>query len=173
MYQIEKVQGDITRVHTDCIVNAANTWLHGGGGVDGAIHRAAGPELSAECAEYVQENGLLPTGNVMHTTGGDLPVKGVIHTVGPIYREHLPEEADRLLLSCYRNAMAMAESMHYRSIAFPNISTGIYGFPRERAAQLVCRGLKLWQSENWNFVSRVLLVCFDGENLAFYQKYCS
>ena len=173
MYQIETIQGDVTKVRTDCIVNAANTWLHGGGGVDGAIHRAAGPVLGDACAEYVREHGLLPTGQVMHTGGGHIPVKGIIHAVGPVYREHLPDESDRLLQACYRNALVLAESLQYGSIAFPNISTGVYGFPKDRAAEVVCSGLHTWQTENWTFVRRVILVCFDDVNLAFYQKSCS
>ena len=133
---VEKA-GDITREAVDAIVNAANSSLLGGGGVDGAIHRAGGPEILAECrrireTQYPQG---LPTGEAVITTGGRLPAKHVIHTVGPIYGQHGGDEP-RLLAACYENAIALAAKHGLETIAFPAISTGVYGYPKEEAQQV-------------------------------------
>jgi O-acetyl-ADP-ribose deacetylase (regulator of RNase III) len=130
--------GDITREEVDAIVNAANSGLMGGGGVDGAIHRVGGPEILAECRQIRarQYPEGLPTGEAVITTGGHLPAKHVIHTVGPVYGRHAGEEA-RLLASCYERSLALAAQHALRTIAFPAISTGIYGYPREEAAVVV------------------------------------
>ncbi len=129
--RIEIVEADITTLAVDAIVNAANSSLLGGGGVDGAIHRAAGPELHAECRTL----GGCATGAARITRGYRLPARWVIHTVGPVWRGGAHDE-DALLASCYRSVMALAGKHHLRTIAFPAISTGIYGFPFERAAQI-------------------------------------
>ena len=129
--------GDITREDVDAIVNAANSSLMGGGGVDGAIHRAGGPEILAAC-ERIRESTYpdgLPTGEAVITTGGKLPATFVIHTVGPIYGQHGGEEA-RLLANCYANSIALAASHGLATIAFPAISTGIYGYPKDEAARV-------------------------------------
>ena len=131
--------GDITREVVDAIVNAANASLLGGGGVDGAIHRAGGPSILSECREirrtrYPQG---LPTGEAVITTGGKLPAKHVIHTVGPIYSRHSPPEAAALLAACYENAIAVAAQHRLSTIAFPAISTGVYGYPKDEAARVV------------------------------------
>ena len=131
---IELVQGDITRLSRDAIVNAANSGLLGGGGVDGAIHRAAGPEL----AEHCRTLGGCPPGEARLTPGFRLPARFVIHTVGPVWRGGQADE-DRLLASCYRQCLALAEDQGLETIAFPAISTGIYGFPPERAAAIAVR----------------------------------
>ncbi|HWH70050.1 MAG TPA: O-acetyl-ADP-ribose deacetylase, partial [Candidatus Sulfotelmatobacter sp.] len=128
MNKIEIMEGDITKQKVDAIVNAANTTLLGGGGVDGAIHRAAGPALLQECRKL----GGCPTGEARITQGYNLPAKWVIHTVGPVWRDGRHHE-DELLANCYRNALALAEQHGIKTIAFPAISTGAYGFPLEQA----------------------------------------
>lgn len=129
--------GDITREAVDAIVNAANPTLLGGGGVDGAIHRAAGPDILAECQAIRRSRypDGLPTGHAAITTGGKLPARFVIHTVGPVYGQHGGEEA-RLLGDCYRNCIALAAEHGLRTIAFPAISTGVYGYPKAEAARV-------------------------------------
>lgn len=152
--RIEVVEGDITRQTVDAIVNAANTSLLGGGGVDGAIHRVAGPELLEEC----QMLGGCATGQAKITKGYRLPAKWVIHTVGPVWRDGRHGE-DELLASCYRSCFALAEQHHLRTIAFPSISTGAYGFPMDRAARIAVRETQQFLERNTS-VERVLLVCF-------------
>ena len=129
--------GDITREHVDAIVNAANSSLMGGGGVDGAIHRAGGPAILEECRRIraTRYPGGLPTGKAVITTGGLLVARHVIHTVGPVYGDHRGEEP-RLLAACYENSIALAVRHGLRSIAFPAISTGVYGYPKEEAARV-------------------------------------
>jgi O-acetyl-ADP-ribose deacetylase len=131
-------EGDITRVPADAIVNAANSALAGGGGVDGAIHRAGGPEIMRELDGIRQEIGRCPAGSAVATSGGRLPAKYVFHTVGPVYRDGKHGEAE-LLASCYRRCLAMAEERALRVISFPAISTGVYGYPVEDAARVAIR----------------------------------
>jgi O-acetyl-ADP-ribose deacetylase len=152
--RLEVVEGDITKQVVDAIVNAANTTLLGGGGVDGAIHRAAGPELLEECRKL----GGCATGQAKITKGYRLPAKWVIHTVGPVWRDGRHGEED-LLASCYRSCFALATEHRIRTIAFPSISTGAYGFPMERAAQIAVREAKRFLGGNAT-VERVVLVCF-------------
>ncbi len=152
--RIEIVEGDITRQAVDAIVNAANTTLLGGGGVDGAIHRAAGPELLEECRGI----GGCPTGQARITKGYRLPAKWVIHTVGPVWRDGNHHE-EVLLSSCYQSCFAVAEEHGIRSIAFPSISTGAYGFPMERAARIAVRETRAFLENDKQF-EKVLLVCF-------------
>jgi len=135
--RIEVVEGDVTKLRVDAIVNAANTTLLGGGGVDGAVHRAAGPELLEECRKL----GGCPTGQARITKGYKLPAKWVIHTVGPVWRDGKHGEDD-LLAGCYRNSLALAEQNGVKTIAFPSISTGAYGFPMERAAKTAVTEIK-------------------------------
>jgi O-acetyl-ADP-ribose deacetylase len=154
--RIEVVEGDITKQAVDAIVNAANTTLLGGGGVDGAIHRAAGPELLAECRTL----GGCATGQAKITRGYRLPAKWVIHTVGPVWRDGQYGEDD-LLASCYRSCFALAAQHGIRTIAFPSISTGAYGFPLERAAHIAARETRVFLERN-SSVGKVLLVCFGS-----------
>jgi O-acetyl-ADP-ribose deacetylase (regulator of RNase III) len=156
--------GDITREEVGAIVNAANSSLMGGGGVDGAIHRAGGPEILAACerireAEYPDG---LPTGEAVITTGGKLPAKFVIHTVGPIYGRHGGEEA-RLLAACYENSIALAAARGLTTIAFPAISTGVYGYPKDEAARVSRAAVEL-ALEAHSAIVEVRLVFFSEED---------
>jgi len=160
--EITPVLADITTLEVEAIVNAANWALQGGGGVDGAIHRAAGPELAFAGRAMAP----CPTGEARTTPGFDLfpPVRFIIHTVGPVWREHAPDEADRLLVACYQASLAEADRLGARSLAFPAISTGVFGFPPERAAPLAVTALRSATS-----VERVLLAAFDAATLARYE----
>jgi len=158
---IEAVRGDITRLEVDAIVNAANSSLLGGGGVDGAIHRAAGPELVAECRTLY---GCEP-GQAKATGGYRLPARYVIHTVGPVWNGGGKGEAETLA-SCYRESLKVAEGLGVRTIAFPAISTGIYGYPREDAAEIAVRET-IAAAERFD---RVLLVAFDEETFELYRE---
>ena len=155
--RIEVVEGDITELHVDAIVNAANSTLLGGGGVDGAIHDAAGPELLAECRTL----GGCPTGEARITRGYRLPAKHVVHTVGPVWSGGGRGE-DELLASCYRNSLALAAANGLRTIAFPAISTGAYGFPARRAASTAVREVGDFLERN-DAVEKVTFVCFGPE----------
>ncbi len=152
--RIEVVEGDITRQQVDAIVNAANSSLLGGGGVDGAIHRAAGPDLLAECRTL---NGCA-TGQAKITKGYNLPAKWVIHTVGPVWHGGNNNE-DNLLAQCYRNSLTLAVEHGIKTIAFPSISTGVYGFPMERAAQISATEIKQFLEQDQT-IKKVTLVCF-------------
>ncbi len=152
--RISVVEGDITRQAVDAIVNAANTTLLGGGGVDGAIHRAAGPELLKECRTI----GGCPTGEARLTKGYKLPAQWVIHTVGPVWGGGSQDE-DALLANCYRNSLSLAVQNQIRTIAFPAISTGAYGFPLERAARIALREILAFLQSHPE-IDKVLMVCF-------------
>lgn len=152
--RLQLVEGDITRLAVDAIVNAANSTLLGGGGVDGAIHRAAGPEL----LEFCRGLGGCPTGEAKLTPGFRLPARFVIHTVGPVWHDGANDE-DELLTRCYRNSLALAVAHGLRTIAFPAISTGVYGFPLDRAARIAVRECRAFLSGNPAF-ERIQLVCF-------------
>lgn len=155
MERIHIIQGDITKIEADAIVNAANRTLLGGGGVDGAIHRAAGPELLEECRKL---NGC-ETGEAKITKGYKLPAKYVIHTVGPVWKGGDKNE-DQLLASCYRNSLKLAVENGIKTIAFPSISTGAYRFPVERAARIAMQEISEFLRED-SSIEKVFMVCFD------------
>jgi O-acetyl-ADP-ribose deacetylase (regulator of RNase III) len=164
MATIEIVEGDITRMRVDAIVNAANTALRGGSGVDGAIHRTAGPRLLAACRDL----GGCPTGRARITPGFDLPARWVIHTPGPVWEGGAGGEDD-LLEACYYNALMLASLYDARSVAFPAISTGAYGFPVERAAGIAVRTTAAFLDDD-AAIDRVYFVCHGGHSLAAHRK---
>jgi O-acetyl-ADP-ribose deacetylase (regulator of RNase III) len=163
MAELIALQGDITRQNVDAIVNAANTSLLGGGGVDGAIHRAAGPELLAACRKL---HGC-STGDAKATPGFNLPAKWVFHAVGPVWHGGHRDE-DNLLAACYRRCLELALQHQVRSIAFPAISTGVYSFPADRAARIAVDTVR--QHAGSMGVDTVIFVCFSGETLEIYNK---
>lgn len=166
--RITLLQGDITKLKVDAVVNAANSSLMGGGGVDGAIHRAGGPVILDECREIVARQGRCATGEAVITSGGNLPAKLVIHTVGPIWRGGSSNE-EQLLANAYLNSLKLALKNEVETIAFPNISTGVYGFPKERAAAIAIQTVSGFLASN-QAISRVYFVCFDDENYALYRR---
>jgi O-acetyl-ADP-ribose deacetylase (regulator of RNase III) len=157
------VQGDITRLTVDAIVNAANRTLLGGGGVDGAIHRAAGPELLAECRGL----GGCPTGQARLTSGHRLPARHVIHTVGPVYRDGRSGEPE-LLRSCYRESLRLASEAGLETVAFPAISTGVYGYPRAEACDVAVATVSEWLATHALPVT-VTFCCFEARDAALYR----
>ncbi len=162
--RIRIVEGDITKQEVDAIVNAANTSLLGGGGVDGAIHRAAGPQL----LEETRQIGGCPTGEARVSKGYRLPAKWVIHTVGPIWRGGNRNE-DKLLASCYRNSLTAAVELGAKTVAFPSISTGAYGFPLERATEIALKGTMDFMKKD-DTIEQVVFVCFGERGLTVYQE---
>jgi O-acetyl-ADP-ribose deacetylase (regulator of RNase III) len=159
------VQGDITGQAVDAIVNAANSSLMGGGGVDGAIHRAGGPAILEECKAIVARQGRLPTGQAAITTAGRMPARHVVHTVGPVWRGGTAHE-DELLAAAYRNSLALAAANGCRTVAFPSISTGAYGFPIERAARIALR--TLIEEVPKHSLDEVRMVLFAASDLDVY-----
>jgi len=164
--RIHLLRGDITELAVDAIVNAANSSLLGGGGVDGAIHRAAGPALLEECERVRARQGGCRTGEAVITGAGRLPARFVIHTVGPTW---MGGEGAPLLAAAYRNCLRLALENQVRTIAFPNISTGIFGFPKERAAEIALEEVRRFLSELAPELE-VTFVCFDSENYAIYER---
>lgn len=166
--RIQLVQGDITRQPVAAIVNAANSSLLGGGGVDGAIHRAGGPQILEECRAIRARQGGCKTGEAVITTGGQLPAAHVIHTVGPVWNGGQKGEPD-LLASCYRNSLGLAAKNQLESVAFPGISTGIYGYPKQEAADIAVREVRQWLAAH-DFPKSVLFVAFDDESRRAYER---
>jgi O-acetyl-ADP-ribose deacetylase (regulator of RNase III) len=167
--KIEVVKGDITQLKVDAIVNAANSSLLGGGGVDGAIHLAGGPTIVEECMRIVERQGYLKTGKAVITTAGNLPAKFVIHTVGPIWSGGRKCEEIRLT-ECYRNSLQLAVNNGLKTIAFPGISTGVYGFPKEPAARIALDSIVDFLNGN-ETIEKVYLVCYNDENYDLMVKY--
>jgi len=168
LQNINVVQGDITQIEGGAIVNAANTSLLGGGGVDGAIHRKGGAEILAECQKIRAKQGGCPIGEAVVSTAGKLPAQYVIHTVGPTWIGGQNNE-EILLEKAYRNSFKLAERLELKSIAFPNISTGIYRFPKQLAAQIALKSI-VDELRTAQFVKEVVFVCFDEENFKIYQN---
>jgi len=168
MEKIESIKGDITKIKVEAIVNAANSSLMGGGGVDGAIHRAGGPTILEECRKIIAKQGSCETGEAVITTGGNLPAKFVIHTVGPVWNNGKKNEA-ALLAACYQNSLKLAIEHNLSSIAFPNISTGIYGYPKEEAARIAINAVTQFLDQN-DLITKVYFVCFDEENYQLYES---
>ena len=166
--KIELIKGDITKIEVDAIVNAANSGLRGGGGVDGAIHRAGGSSILEECNRIRETQGGCPTGDAVITTAGNLPAKYVIHTVGPIWSGGNQGEAE-LLENAYFNSLKLANKNLLHSVSFPNISTGVYGFPKVLAAEIAFKKVKEFMAVN-DLPSQVIFVCFDDENYAIYNN---
>ncbi|MCK5470412.1 MAG: O-acetyl-ADP-ribose deacetylase [Cyclobacteriaceae bacterium] len=164
MRSIKVIKGDITKMHVDAIVNAANSGLKGGGGVDGAIHRAGGPAIMEECRKI----GGCPTGEAVITTAGNLPAKFVIHTVGPVWGGGNKNE-EKLLANAYYNSLNLAMGNGLKSIAFPNISTGVYGFPKDLASSIAIETTRNFLNSQKSAIE-VTFVCFDDENYNLYKK---
>jgi len=165
---IKLVFGDITKIPVDAIVNAANSSLLGGGGVDGAIHRAGGKAILNECMKIRERVGGCPPGEAVITNAGKLPAKFVIHTVGPIWKGGMRNE-DQLLANAYTNSLKLAVDNGAKTISFPNISTGVYSFPKERAANIAVAAVSKFLKQDRSPVE-VLFVCFDRENYEIYER---
>src|SRR4030095_3450394 len=168
MSKIELIKGDITKITVDAIVNAANSSLMGGGGVDGAIHRAGGPAILEECRKIIAKQGSCKTGDAVITTAGNLPAKFVIYTVGPVGNYAKKNEAE-LLVACYQNSLKLAAKHELSSIAFPNISTGIYGYPKKEAAKIAINTVTEFLNQS-DLITKVYFVCFDEENYQLYDS---
>lgn len=165
---IEVIKGDITKSQLDCIVNAANTSLLGGGGVDGAIHRAGGKAILDECIKIRNKQGNCPVGEAVITTAGNLKAKYVIHTVGPVWNGGANNEEEKLK-SCYTNSMKLALESNIKSISIPNISTGIYRYPKKEAAYTAINSVVEFITRNKSIL-HVQFVCFDDENYEIYEE---
>lgn len=165
---IEIIQADITTVKADAIVNAANATLLGGGGVDGAIHRAGGSSILEECKQIRSRQGGCKTGEAVITTAGNLQADFVIHTVGPVWHDGDNKE-DELLANCYKNSLALAAQYHLKTIAFPGISTGVYRFPLYRAAEIAIDTVSKFLTHH-NGIEKVYFVCFDHLNFEIYKS---
>lgn len=168
MERIEVIKGDITKTEADAIVNAANSSLMGGGGVDGAIHRAGGPSILEECMRIAESTGGCPPGEAVITGGGKLPAKYVIHTVGPVWRGGIQGE-EKALRNCYVNSLNLAAKNACRTIAFPNISTGVYGYPKDLAADISMRAVREYLKGNKE-IERVIFVCNDDDNFSYMKE---
>lgn len=164
----ELILGDITKVQADAIVNAANSSLMGGSGVDGAIHRAGGKTILEECRKIVALHGECPTGQAVITTAGNMPSKFVVHTVGPVWHGGQHNEAQKLA-DCYRNSLQIAVDNCCKTVAFPNISTGVYRYPKREAAKIAVDTVNEFLT-NSSFIEKVIFVCFDNENAIIIQQ---
>lgn len=167
--RIQIIKGDITKVKADAIVNAANSSLLGGGGVDGAIHRTGGPAILEECKKIVARQGECKTGEAVITTGGNLPANFVLHTVGPVWNGGYNNEEQKLA-DCYRNSLKIAVENNVKTIAFPGISTGVYRFPKDKAASIAIDTVAAFLKSN-ETIEKVIFVCFDDDNFSKLTDY--
>ena len=165
---VEIVKGDITKITCDAIVNAANCFLKGGGGVDGAIHKAGGPAIVEACKKIVKERGICKVGEAVITEAGNLPAKYVIHTVGPIWKDGQRGEQHKLA-ECYENSLKLAVEHNCDTVAFPNISTGVYGFPKDQAAAIAVETVLKFINQVKK-PSKVMFVCFEEDSYEYIQK---
>lgn len=166
--KLRLIQGDITKQDTEAIVNAANSSLMGGGGVDGAIHRAGGPAILEECKQIVARQGYLPTGKAVMTTGGNLKASYVIHTVGPVWHGGNKGEPE-LLASAYHESLKLAADNNLASVSFPSISTGAYGYPVDRASRVAIRAVDAFLRQRATSLREVVLVVFDSQTFTAYS----
>ena len=166
--RIQLLHGDLTELTADALVNAANNHLHRGGGVDAAIHKKGGPAILEECQAWIGEHGELPTGKCIATTAGDLPAKFIIHTVGPIWFGGKSGE-DILLTNAYTNSLKLAVEKGLKSIAFPNISTGVFGYPKDKAAKIAIGAITSFLEKDKS-LEKVIFVCYDEENYNIYKQ---
>lgn len=166
--KINLIKGDITTVKVDAIVNAANSSLLGGGGVDGAIHRRGGNQILEECKAIRNRQGGCKTGDAVYTMAGLLPARYVVHTVGPVWNGGNRNEKE-LLANCYFNSLKLANELRVESIAFPNISTGVYHFPKKEAAEIAIGTVREFLINNNSTLHEVIFVCFDQENYTLYE----
>jgi O-acetyl-ADP-ribose deacetylase (regulator of RNase III) len=162
MTKIEIIKGDITVLSVDAIVNAANSGLLGGGGVDGAIHRAGGVQILEDCKVIREKQGKLPTGGAVITRTGNLPARYVIHTVGPVWSGGARDEKVKLA-NCYQNSLQLAVENGCKTVAFPNVSTGVYGYPKQEAAEIAMKTVSDFLSKH-SEIEKVIFCCFDDEN---------
>jgi O-acetyl-ADP-ribose deacetylase (regulator of RNase III) len=169
--RIEVIQGDITKLAVDAIVNAANNGLTGGAGVNGAIHRAGGPEIDEECRKVIEKKGQCKTGEAVITKAGNLRAKYVIHTVGPVWHGGGNRETEKLA-DCYKNSLQLAVENNCKTIAFPGISTGIFGYPKEDAVKIATSVAKEFLQHNQS-IDTLIFVCFDDESYRLYKTYSS
>lgn len=172
MSRLVLIQGDITKQKVDAIVNAANTALQAGGGVDGAIHKAGGPVIEEACKKLVEDRGGkgIKTGEAVLTTAGKLPARFVIHTAGPVWKGGAKGES-KFLAECYRNSLELAHKNGLKSVAFPNISTGVYNFPKEQAAEIAVGLVRtLLEEGDVSNIEEVRFVCHDEENFKLYRQ---
>jgi len=167
--KIKLIQGDITTQKTDAIVNAANSSLLGGGGVDGAIHRKGGKAILDDCRKIRSRQGKCKTGEAVITTAGNLFAEFVIHTVGPRWNNGISNE-EELLANCYSNSLKLADKNKISSIAFPNISTGIYKFPKDLAADIAIKTVKEYSQNTDSQIKEVVFICYDNENYNLYDE---
>jgi O-acetyl-ADP-ribose deacetylase (regulator of RNase III) len=168
--KITLIKGDITTIKVDAIVNAANSSLLGGGGVDGAIHRRGGSRILEECKAIRSRQGGCKTGEAVYTTAGLLPAKYVIHTVGPVWNGGERNERE-LLVNCYFNSLKLANKLNLSSIAFPNISTGVYHFPKKEAAEIAIGTVREFVATDNETLREIIFVCFDEENYNLYKDF--
>lgn len=164
--RIKLIKGDITKLDVDAVVNAANSSLRGGGGVDGAIHRAAGPKLHEDCMRIILKQGTCDPGESVITSAGNMPSRYVIHTVGPVWHGGGQDE-EQILRQAYVNSLELASDFGLKTIAFPNISTGIYGFPKDKAAETAIDAVNNYLQVNES-IQQVTFCCFDDENFEIY-----